>query len=382
VTPPEAAPTPPTDTPTGTGAFRGPSSTNYVQSNLAIAGSGTSATSATAASGGTFAASALLAQTPTILPGLLTAATVQSPVPADRVYFSYSYLDRFQVVTGGALITPTPFGGVAAFTPTVRQPGFNLNVYYVGFEKTFLEGQASAYIQAPFLQATDNITGQAIDGIGNLNVGMKYVLLRDQQSGSALTGGMTVSTPTGHNTTFVTERLVSINTAPFSVAVTNFTSTTNPTYLQPWLAGLLTGERAFIQEYFGVIIPTDGSVSTFINNDVAVGFQLYRAQGRFLSSVTPIVDLQALLPINHIGSATGAATSINGLANPVAGASVAATPFPTINNNLSFSNQLFLTSGLQFGLGERALLATGVITPLAGPKAFNWGVTVGLNLFY
>jgi hypothetical protein len=378
--PPEAAP-PPAETPTGTGAFRGPSSTNLVMSNLALAGSGTSATSAAAATGaGAVNLTSQVAATPSILPGLLTAASVQSARPMDRVFFTYSYLDRFQVLQGGSpSISSTTGTPLTVFSPVTRQPGFNLNMYYAGVEKTFLDGAASAYVVAPFLQATNNTTGQAIDGVGDIFAGLKYVLWSDAQRGSLFTVGMTVATPTGHNSTVTTQQLLTFPAGATSPAtVQPFTSTVNPTYLQPWLAALLARDRVFVQEYFGVIIPTDSAVSTFINNDIAVGFQLYRSQCSFLSSITPIIDLQTLLPINHIGSSTTSAAGPTALGMP------AGTPpalFAT-SNTLTFSNQVFLTSGVQFGLGDRAMLTTGVITPLAGPKAFNWGVTVGLNLFY
>src|SRR5947209_3374828 len=379
-TPTPETPAPSAQSPTGTEAFRSLGLTNLVQANLASAGSGTSATSAAASTGvgGITTPSSFSTLTPTILPGLLTAASVQSPRPMDRVFFAYSYLDRFQTVGGGTIIPPATPGTPVTVGPTTRQPGFNLNMYYVGAEKTFFDGMASAYILAPFLQATNNITGQPIDGVGNVSFGLKGVLLSDAQSGSVLSGGFTVSVPTGHNTTYVTERLVTFITAPATFTVTPFTSTTNPTYLQPWLAGVIAGDRFFVQEYFGVIIPTDSVVSTFINNDIAVGFRLYRSPGSFLSAVTPVVDLQALLPINHIGSATGSAASVGTVSANGGAAVVPPTPIPS-SNNLTFSDQLFLTSGVQFGLGERALLSAGIITPLAGPKAFNWGVTVGLN---
>ena len=389
---PTPSPTPaPTESPTGTSEFRTFGQTNLVQSNLALAGSGTSATSAAAstgaAAGSATTPSTLSTLTPTILPGLLTAASVQSPRPMDRVFFAYSYLDRFQVVGGGVPLPPSalvPGTVPTALTtsPAIRQPGFNLNVYYLGVEKTFFNGMASVYVLAPFLQATNNVTTQAIDGFGNLSAGFKAVLLSDASSGSLLSGGFTASVPTGHSTTYATSQLATIIApATTPTVLTTSTRTTNPTYLQPWLAGLLAGDRVFVQEYLGVIIPTDTAVSTFINNDIAVGYRMYRgAPGSFISAVTPIVDLQALLPVNHVGSATSGTIA----GTPIGNAGAAIIPPTPIfgSNNLTFSDQIFLTSGVQIGLGNRAVFSTGIITPLAGPKAFNWGVTAGLNFFY
>ena len=45
-------------------------------------------------------------------------------------------------------------------------------------------------------------------------------------------------------------------------------------------------------------------------------------------------------------------------------------------------NQVFIGAGVQVGLGERALLSLGAVTPVTGPRAYEVGGAVGLNYFY
>jgi len=46
----------------------------------------------------------------------------------------------------------------------------------IGIEKSLLGGRASVYIDAPFLDAEHNVTNQTINGLGDLNVGLKLLL--------------------------------------------------------------------------------------------------------------------------------------------------------------------------------------------------------------
>jgi hypothetical protein len=367
---PPAAPT------GGQDPFGGAGRTDLYQSNLSAAGAGVSPAAAATTKGGLTSFQTFTPQLPVIMPGLLTAATTQSARPMDRVFLGYSYLDSFQVVRQQAFVSETALG------PTSRGPGFNLNRFDVGFEKTFFEGRASVYVLAPYMSTTSNVTGQSITGFGDVSAGFKFAILEDRDSGSVLTGGFTVAAPTAHATVIPAQSQFDTGKAGSFASPTVLESTSvNPTFLQPWVAALWVRDRLFVQEYFGVLIPTDDRVATFLNNDLAVGYQIYRAPGRFISWVTPTIDAQALIPVSHHGTPSQAGTGAVETRGPMAeaaGTPLGGLPPPT----LGASDQLFLTSGFQFGLGERAALSAGIVTPLVGPRAFNYGVTVGFNFFY
>jgi hypothetical protein len=328
---------------------------------------------------------------PLILPGLLTSATVQGAVPVDRVFFNYGYLNGFRVgpssTTNVNTLTVTPSAG-ANFTaanvtvqglPANLQPGttvvqtpgrdaFNLNTYTAGVEKTLLGGLASVYVSVPVLSATDNTSGQPINGIGDVNAGFKIVLYGDHDRTTFWTAGLTVSAPTGQNTTVVTNTqsaftlngtgvttngtLFFTQTGPVTPVTTLVQTTTiNPTYIQPWTAGAWSHNRFFIEEYFGGIIPTDTRVPVNLNQTLTAGFRVFEGVGNSLvTSVTPFVSTQALIPCS--------------------GAS------------LAFSDQVFFSGGVGVGLRQRLWLSGSYVTPIAGPRAFGSGFTIGLNYLY
>ena len=338
------------------------------------AGFGISASVASGAAGFPIPAAnmrvATISSTPLIMPGLFTAASAQSVIPVDRVSFDYGHFNRFAIATGS---------GTA--------PGFNLNQFGITVEKTVLDGIGSVYVNVPFLVATENITGQAIDGLGDVSAGFKMVLWKDRETGTTFSGGFTVAAPTARDTTITNTLLINFTGGPTPPGVVpppvgtiirvTSTTTVNPTYLQPWIGGVVSLDKWFIQEYFGILIPTDDRVATIINNNFIIGYNLYSDPDRFVRSITPTFGVQMLLPVNHVSSSTGDTTA------PV-NINCLTTVFPEdqLPTRLGFSHQVFLTAGVQMGLGERCLFSAGVTTPVVGPRGYAVGGTVGLSYFY
>jgi hypothetical protein len=406
------------------------------QGNFAMAGVG--GTAGTAGGAGTAATDATTAVTatvnitttarssaPLVLPGLLTAAETEGALPVDRVYFTYSYFDRFRVgptagsstITGvgpfsvastntsGPIIFQTPNGTVLGTvngstvplpstakgsTNTaiiiVPQPGtalgsqgsgaggtFNLNRFEIGLEKTFFDGQASVFLHAPALDATDNTSGQPIDGFGDISAGFKVVLRGNPETGGVLTAGFTAAAPTARDTILTTtttqnatlvyppaapgsettQFLTTANGTPLLTGGTTVVQTTriNPAYLQPWIADLLVWDRLFVQEYIGAIVPTDMRIPVYINENLVGGFDVYRgSRDAFLTAVSPFVGTQVLVPVS--------------------------------GTSFHFPDQVFLSAGLGVQLGQRLLISGGYVTPVAGPKAFDGGATMGVNFFF
>lgn len=402
--PKETKPSPPPVTPPASNDFEFTEKLNYFQSGLSPAGSSggggagvsTSATMATTVTTTFFTTG--LSEFPVVLPGMLVSANTEWARPIDRVFVAYSYLDRYQVVSGpGASINAA---GIVTVGPLSPRPGFDLNRYDVGIEKTFFDGRASAYVRVPFLDATSNTSGQALDGLSNITAGFKVMLRSNEATGSAFTAGMDVSAPTGHATRIVTSTTIAAQVeqmqgmvpgaiigTPTVTLESRTVESINPTYLQPYVAGLLVRDRLFIHNFVGALISTDNRIPTLINADVTLGYQIYRGTpGRRLSSITPFVDAQALLPTSKVGSGSQAAQTFDAKADPntpvPAGTPNVRTFASTGGGGLTFSHQVFVSPGISLGLGERALLSIGAVTPVAGPRAFSWGATVGLNFYY
>ncbi len=374
--PPDAEPAPATPDVPSFGGYK----SSYGMGTPVSAGLGIGGSVASAAAGlpipqaNARSATVTTNSTPLIMPGLLTAASTQAAIPVDRIFFDYGYFNRFAI--------SSPTGAIA---------GFNLNQFNIGIEKTFADGNASVYVSVPFLYATNNISGQDINGLGDVNVGLKYMLWANRDTGSAFTAGFTVAAPTARatvvtstlNVTFTggTQPSVVPNPPPIGT-ILPFTATTriNPTYLQPWAAGLWVWDRFFVHEYFGILIPTDDRVSTFINNNLTIGYNLFENRSGTISSITPVFGMQLLLPVNHINNSVGSTVTT------IPADITCIGPFPTDQipglDSFSFPSQVFLSGGLQIGLGERALFSAGVVVPVAGPRGYEIGVTAGLTYFY
>jgi hypothetical protein len=350
----------------------GASQNAYEQSNLSVAGTGLASAGIT--NGGPLSFSTVTNST--IFPGLLTAANSQSPVVMDRVFFDYALFDQFQFERTRVVATSTTNGSAT----TSRFAGFNLNQFDVGIEKSLFGGLASIYIDAPILYAADNITGQAINGFGDLNAGFKLLLYLDRQTGTMLSAGLTVAAPTAHPGEFtrdVTIRTDEIPPPPAPISATPVTAQTvsvNPTFLQPWVAGLVNFDRLFVQDYLGFIQPLPDNVASSINESLSVGYRLYIADAcarpyQWITSITPILSTQTLVALQHGFNDTIDPTNLGFAVRPGA-------------FRISFPTQVFLTEGCQFGIGSFASVFAGVVEPVAGPDAFKIGATVGVNFYF
>ena len=288
-----------------------------------------------------------------ILPGLFSAASAENVIPVDRVFFDYGYFNAFRVPNS------------AGTTPAIG--GFNLNSFYIGVEKTLLDGRSSVFIKLPFLEATDNSTGYPIDGVGDLGLGAKFLFLTDYETGTGVSGGLSVYVPTTRDEDFRTTNNLSTGTTT--------TRITNPIFLQPWIGGIYVGDRFFVQEYLGVIIPTDHDLAaTSINNDVTLGYTLYRtSSGQFLSSVTPLLDIQTFIPVSRAGAPNIPAGTVPGVTDLGPGG---------LSAQYGFSYELSMCPGIQLGLGSRTLLSTNLIVPVLGPRTFNVGASIGLSWLF
>jgi hypothetical protein len=391
---PTPSPTPSTQTPSLSDALSGAGQyKSTLGSSSVVAGTGI---------GGAVSGNPVLANVfvPMVIPGLFSVASAQSAVPVDRVYFNYGFFDRIGVVGVGpnapvlvrnsvttTNIDPNPPSGppiVTTTTTTVssvtqaggnsRVAGFNLHAFNLGLEKTFLDNLGSFYFNVPVLLDTDNVTPQRIRGWGDVSVGVKILLYRNEDTGSAFTGGLTVALPTARDA--VITSLVQTDNGTGGSLVPSSTTTLNPTFFQPWLAGLLVRDRFFVHEYFGVVVPTDSRVATFINNDLTFGYSAYRSVG-MVSSLTPTAGVHVILPLNHQGTPPGQLTRTS-----VPHQQGGAYPVPFAPTDFRFAHQVFATGGLQVGLGERTTFNAAVVIPIAGPRGFNIGATFGLNYFY
>lgn len=188
-----------------------------------------------------------------------------NPRPADRVYFGYTYYDRL-----GASLNP----GVG---------GSNLNREMVGFESTYLGGDASFGMRLPVVQQYGP-AGLSTQAIGDLTLLSKFVLLGDRRTGDLWSAGLALTAPTGGG----------------NVILADGTRTPHSWLFQPWTGVVWIAGRGYAQGITSVVAPTDRRDPTLFNNSLAFGYQVYRGtSGSGLSAVTPAMEVHVRTPLNH-----------------------------------------------------------------------------------
>ncbi len=213
----------------------------------------------------------------------------ESPRPADRVFFDYNYYSN---VTGPGTsssvphldTTTTTINGnpakVSTLTPGVPNLRIDLHREVVGFEKTFLGGDASIEMRAPVVE---QVGPDAIGGsdFGDVTVVLKYAFLNDRVSGDVLSAGLAVTIPTGPGIPLPGGDLHS-------------------TLLQPWAGYLWNFDRFYIMGFSSLAVPTDSRDLTLLFNDIGAGYKLYQAEGaRFISAIIPTLEAHVTTPLNH-----------------------------------------------------------------------------------
>ncbi len=241
----------------------------------------------------------------------------ESPRPLDRVFINgndFSTVNRLFV------------------GPSV--PSENVYREMVGFEKTFLHGNASVGLRLPFFQLTGD-PGLGETRTGDLSVIFKYAFLNNRATGHALSGGLVVTAPTGPGLRLAGQSML------------------NPVYLQPWFGDVWTYKNLFVQGFTSVAVPTDTRDAVIFFKSIGVGYWLYRADGpnRILSAVVPSAEFHLTDPWSRKGLS---------------------------NLSIDFPVMLDFMGGFYVFL-RRAVLGVGVGTPLTGPKPYEYMVNTSLN---
>jgi hypothetical protein len=211
-----------------------------------------------------------------------------------------------------------------------------------GFEKTFLDGNASFGLSMPLDTLVDNTaggTGTNTD-VGNLTLTFKYLLAMDRATGDAVCAGLAATFPTG----------------PRGFAgvpgVVGFSDTT----LQPYVGANVRSGAFYAVAFSAIDIATDSNDVTLWYNDLGVGYLVYENRGGegFITGLAPTLELHVNTPLSHRG---------------LSSTDPAGTP-----------DWVDITSGLTVGFGGRSSLALGVNVPVTGPLPYSIEALAQLNL--
>jgi hypothetical protein len=243
-------------------------------------------------------------RTPVTSFGAFKISENESVSPTDRVFATYNYYN----VDG------------------LHGNSSSINREVIGFEKTFLDGRASFGVRAPYTEVGDGLGGSS--DFDSLSLIFKYAFFQNRETGTTLTGGLVVTVPTGPDISL------------------GFGSPVDPTLLQPYVGYCLNFGRFYVEGFSEIIVPTDTRLSTFVGNDIGVGYRLEAIP------VIPIFEVHSNNALNHQGSD--------------------ASP-------LGFVDSVILTGGFHTLIGN-SVLTLGAATPITGPRLnsveavvqFNW----------
>lgn len=257
----------------------------------------------------------------------------QSPKPQDRVFGTFGY---FADINGAV---NRQLGGAIQ----------NMTVYreLFGLEKTFLEGDASLGLRMPLDTLVVRTPFRALGGtdtsVGNLTLFGKYVLWMDEPTNSLISTGLSVTTPTG----------------PSRFAGSRVAPAIRDVQLQPFLGFVVNRGRFYAQGFTAIDVPTDNRDVTLSYNDVGLGYFLIKNDDpdAFLRAFAPTFEVHVNTPLNHRGA-------------------------PIIGDPFGTPDIVNLTYGANMLFGRRTALSVGFITPVTGPRPFDYEVLALLNIYF
>jgi hypothetical protein len=239
---------------------------------------------------------------PIVSRGAFKISEDESPRPQDRVFIGYNYFADVSVP------------GVNTFQ--VHRETF-------GFEKAFLDGNASFGMRVPVIQAGGEF---GFDDVGDLTFIGKYAFYNDRETGNLLSAGLAVTAPTGN-----------------SILLADGT-TLHSTLLQPYVGWIWRADRFYSLGFGSVVVPTDSRDVTFGAFDAGFGYLV-------TNWLAPTFEAHVNTAFNHRGFE---------------------------GDPIGFADNVVLTGGFHSFIG-RSILTAGVAVPVTGPRIYDVEAIVQFN---
>jgi hypothetical protein len=257
----------------------------------------------------------------------------QSPRPQDRLFFSFNYFDNLNSDINRRL------GNTFSQERVYRET--------FGFEKTFLDGNASFGLRTPIdsINADSGVRGLGgmYTSVGDLTAFTKLILWKDEKAANLISTGLAVTVPNGPT---------AFGGAPYALGF-------HDTHIQPFLGYFFSRDRWYLQGFESIDVPFDPNDFTMLYSDIAVGYFVYKstADRPLIRAIAPTFETHVNVPLNH-----------QGVFRP--------------NDPATFSAVVDLTFGLNVFLGRRSALSIGFVAPVTGPRPFSQEWTLLYNVYF
>ncbi|MBM3997611.1 MAG: hypothetical protein FJ303_26205 [Planctomycetes bacterium] len=239
--------------------------------------------------------------------GALKIAENEGVRPQDRVFGSYNY-----------------YNNVLGIADVHRE--------IIGFEKTFLNGNASIGLRVPFYQSIAD-SGRNQAAFDDLTVILKYAVIN--RPDVVVSTGIAVTVPTG----------------PGYQPIVG--DARDVTYLQPFIGAYYGKGNVYVHGFSSFVYPTDTVAPAVWFNDLGVGY-FWQLKGRWLTAIVPTAEVHVTTPMNHRSQAD-----------------------PERRRDT-----VDLTGGAHFLFGNRTSIGVAVGTPVTGPRPFSVEGLLNFNWRY
>ncbi len=281
--------------------------------------------------------------------GAFKVAENASPIPVDRFFFTYNFFNDIRSVMNGQNLpitstqtatTQRNIRGTQITTTTTSTatipgtPSFvDLHREVIGFEKTFLDGNASIELRIPVSQQLSSLDEFRSQHLNDITIIGKYAFLFNRDTGDVLSGGLAITAPTGGG-------------------IETIDGTVNSTLLQPWIGYVLNLDRFYVHAFHSVVLPTDNRDVSLFFNDFGIGYWTYLGSpDRAIRFVVPTFEAHITTP----------------LSNREAGAPI------------TVPDVVVLTAGMHVGMFRNSILTIGVGAPISGPRVYGMEAYVQYN---
>ena len=283
----------------------------------------------------------------------LKMAENMSPIPQDRIFSGFNYYNNVNGALNGRFASPV--SNIEVFR------------YLLGFEKTFFDGNASIGFRDSIntLSSTSRIPGLGgtSSSVGDLNLFLKYVLFRsgDLSNGPSLgaTGAGGPLAATGNGSLISTGLSINTPTGPGNFAGSAFSRSYRNTELAPFVGYYFKRDRLFLQGFEQVSVPLDARDTVMLYSDVGVGYYIYRNSSptAWITAIAPTFECHVNVPLTH-------------------------RDYLNLRDPASTPDTVDLTYGTNVLFGRRSLFTTGIVTPVTGPKPFDFEVVALFSIYF